>query len=447
MSLITSDANYNAETRYLEKKVIIHFPGLEPVEVNRDNYLVSTSNLGEAYSRSGSTPLGSVTANEFCMDMYNDNGIFTSTNPNSPYYKKIKEGVKLEVFIRPKVEDEDVDKQYEWDPMGIYYVKDWYTESDGLLASITAYDVLYNILNGAVPSFPVFRDISFITFMQLYFAYFGQEIIIDASLDFKIPYIYTSEHSSNKEFLAELLHGALADCFCDNQGKIRIVNKAGNSNKRGILTDKDQIINIQIKQSLDSGHDSVTVSYDRGQESNEQSLLSLKDLSLQPGVTETGQLALSKSPVLSIRSTMIRSTESAKVISFNASAKDFMGQIQSTAEVNAELEVTGTTLDIVKFTIGETKEKPLRISSRFIQDEERARAVLKYTEAYVHTNMPILEMNIRGNPKYEIGDILEVDSARYKLSYVGKLIEAKYEYAGHLTCHIVLADVSMLGEV
>lgn len=447
MSLVTSDANYNAETRYLEQKAIIHFPGVTPVEITRDTYLVRTSLLGEAYSGSGSTPFGGVTSNEFDMDIHNDNGIFSPTNPKSPYYKKMKEGVKVEVFIRPKIEDADEEKQYEWDPMGVYYVKDWYTEADGLLASITSYDILYTVLNGAIPSFPVFRNISFVAFMKLYFAHFGQDVIIDESLDFVIPYIYTSEHSSNKEFLAELLHGALADCFCNNQGKICIVNKAGKRSKRATLTDNDQVVNIKIKQSLNNGYDSVTVSYERGQESLEQTLLSLKELPLQPGLTDTDKLTLSTSPALSIRSIMVRSKDMAKVVSFQASAKEFVGQIQSTANTEAEIEVIGTALDTVEFTIGSAKEKPLAVSSRFIQDDKRAKTVLKYTEAYVNANMPILEMSVRGNPKFEIGDILEVSSNRYKLTYVGTLIEAKYEYEGHLTCQIVLADASMIEEV
>lgn len=446
MSLITSDDNYNAETRYLEQKAIIHFSGISPLEITRDNYLVGTSVLGEAYSSSGSTPFGGVTSNECDIDIYNEDGIFSPTNASSPYYKKMKEGVKVEIFIRPKVDDED-EEQYKWDPMGVYYIKDWYTDSNGLLASITAYDILYTILNGAIPAMPVFRNISFITFMRLYFSYFGQEVIIDESLDFEIPYVYASEHGSNKEFLAELLHGALADCFCNNEGKICIVSKTGTVQKRATLTDQDQIISIKIKQSLNNGYDSVSVSYIHGQESIEQSLLSLKDLTLQSGLTEIDKMTLTTSPALSIRSITVTGESSAKVVTFNANAKEFTSRIQSSADMNAELNVIGTALETVKFTIGTPIERPLAINSRFIQDDARAKKVLQYTEAYVKADMPILEMTIRGNPRFEIGDILEVSSTRYKLNYIGTLIEAKYEYKGNLTCQIVLADASMLREV
>ena len=436
---VSTDEMYNAESRYLHQLFKIHFSSSEVLEVTKSKYLISSSNLEESY-KSSDSPFGDVTSNELTLTLYNENNIFNPINRASKYYGLIKKGVKIEAFIRP----EEVD---EWDPIGVFYVSDWYTASSGLTAEVTANDALYNVLNGPVPSMPIFRNARLTEFLPVYFSYFGYDVTVDPSLDTTIPYIYTSEHSNNKAFLTDLMKCCLADCFCDHNGNINVISKVKARAIRATLTDNDQIISVDIKQAISTSYDSVSVSYNKTQESNEQSILEVSEINLVPGLNSTGKLNFSKHPVLSVRSLKTTGSNIAKVQSFTATSKDFDGSIQSTYEGTTELKVIGTVLETVSSTIGKKADTPLKIESKFIQEESRAEAVSRYTEAYIEANMPTLELTIRGNPKIPIGSKLEVESDRYKVQYTGILIKAAYDYVGSLSCKITLADASVLEEV
>lgn len=436
---ISTDAMYNARSRYLHQMLKIHFSPSEVLEVYKDKYLVSSSIFEESYKMADS-PFGDVTSNELSFTLFNNDGIFNPSNTSGKYYGLIKKGVKIEAFIRP----DEVD---EWDLMGVFYVTDWYTTASALTAEVTANDILHNVLNGPVPSMPVYRNIPFKEFVVIYFAYFGYEVIVDDSINYIIPYVYTSSYSDNKSFLTDLMKSALADCICGHDGKIRILSKIADRVTRAKFTDNDQIVNVSIKQSITTNYDSVAVTCNKSQESTEQVLVDLADMMLTPGVNSTGKLSFSKQPALSIKSVSTDGNDSLKILSYEASAKDFVGNIRSTANTSTNLIVKGTVIDTVAITIGEAKETPLSIDSPFIQKEDVAETIRKYTEAYIEANLPVLELQVRGNPKIELGSMIEVDSNFYKTKYTGILINASYDYAGKLTCRLTLIDASMLEEV
>lgn len=435
----STDTMYDAESRYIHQIFKIYFSESDPLEVTKENYLISSSFLEESYKLSDS-PFGDVSSNETSFTLYNENGLFNPSNRDSKYYGRIKKGIKIEAFIRP-------DESDEWDPMGVFYVDDWYTSSSGVTAEVTAHDALYNVLNGSVPSFPVFRNITFATFMSMYFSYFGYDADIDPSVDLVIPYVYTSAYSNNKAFLSDILKAALADCFCDHAGRIKVVSKVSARPKRAALTDDNQIINISIKQSITTDYDSVTVEYNKGQESNEQPLVELNAFEVSPGINSTGKLSLSRQPVLSIRSLKTTCADAIRIVSFNASANELTASLQSTVDASTRLDIVGTVLDSVKFSIGEAVNAPLEIKSLFIQEIGTALNIKDYAQAYIDANMPTLELSIRGNPRLQLGDKIEIDSAYYKVKYIGVIVMAKYEYEGSLSCSLTLVDASKIREV
>lgn len=436
---ISTDLMYNAASRYIHVMYRIHFSSTSILEVDKTNYLVSSSFLEESYKLSD-LPFGDVTSNEITFTLFNHDGMFNPNNVSSEYYGRIKKGVKVEAFIR-------LDEVTEWDPFGVYYVTQWYTSSNGTTAEVTANDILYNILNGSIPPMPVYRGIAFKDFIDIYFNHFDLQVKVDETITDVIPYVYTSEHSNNKAFLTDLMKSVLADCFCDHTGQIVIMSKVRKRNVRATLTDNDQIIGITIKQTIATSYDSSVINYNKCRESAELPLVELSDIQVEPGFNSTGNLTLSKHPILSIRSIKITGSSSAKMTTFGATAKDFVGTIQSTNTVKVNMDVIGTILDKVSIAIGDSKEAPMEISGEFIQDETKASSIQEYVDAYIMANMPTLEVAVRGNPKLQLGDLIEITSERYKTNYVGIIIKASYEYAGHLTSNLTLVDASDLKEV
>lgn len=437
MATTPRSETYSSETRYLEQKVIIHFAGIDPLEITRNNFLVTTSTLEEAYSSSGSTPFGGVTSNELNISLYNEEGIFNPENKSGKYYGLIKKGVKIESFIKP-VEEE------EWDPLGVFYVTDWVTNSSGMLAEVTANDKLYNVLNGPTPNFTVFRNIAFVDFITEYFSYFGYSVTVDETIDIILPYVYMSAYDGNKAFLTSLMTSVLADCFCGHDGEITILSKIASRATKATFTDNDQIINVSVKQSLVTNYDSAVVTCYKGQESAERSLLSADSVTLVPGLNNVGKFKLSAFPALRIKAVKTVCKDAIKINSFGATDADISCVLQSTADTSASLDITGTILEVIISDIGVAGEAPLKVDSKFVQHEKVATQIKEYAEAYVGVNTPALELSVRGNPLLELGDMIEVDSAYYRVKYLGTIIKANYEYQGYLSCSLTLANASLI---
>jgi len=432
---MSTDAMYNSQSRFLHQKLKVYFsPGQDPVEITRDNYLIS-STLFEESGKISDSPFGDVTSNELSCVLLNENGIFNPINTQGPYYGKIRRGLRIEAFIRP-------DEEEEWDPQGVFYVTDWLTATTGLHADFTAYDALYNVIHGPIPSLPVYKDIPFNEFAEIFFGFFGYTVKTDITTI--LPYVYTSGYSSNKVFLTDLMKSIVAECFCNHSGEICIISKIATRDTRAKFTDDDQIISIDIKQSITTNYDSVSVEYHQCRELENQKILDVPTVDLKTGMNETSKFTFNSQPVLAVTSVKNTGTELARVITFQASSKDFAAEIQSIADTETSLIVGGTLLDSIKISTGEELEEPLRISSTFIQNENTAQTIKDYCSAYIASNSPSLNLVVRGNPKLQLGDKIEVHSIKYKTDYVGILSNAQYDYEGSLSCKMTLINASFL---
>lgn len=436
---VATDEMYNAESRFIHCKYVIHFSSSKTLDVTKADYLVSSTNYEEAYKLTDS-PFGEISSNELSLSLFSEDGIFNPENINGPYHGLIKTGIKIESFIRP-------DEAEEWDPFGVFYVSDWTTDSNNLSVEVVANDILYKVINGAIPSLPVLRNVKASKFLTDYFGFFGLEVKFDHFIDITLPYIYTSGYASNKTFLTDFLKAIMADCFCDHEGNIVITSKIGDRALRSTLKDSDQIINIKIKKSLNNAYDSAVVTLNKCQESAEQSLLEVTNLSLKTGMNTSDVLNMSNGPALSIKSLRTQGTKASTISSFTATASDIACVIQSTADMETNLEVIGTVLETVSTVLGELKDAPLKIESSFIQTDKQAKEILTYTKDYVDANMPTLELVIRGNPRLQLGELIEIDSEHYRVHFKGILVKCNYEYQGNLSCNITLAEATNIKEV
>ena len=140
-------ALYNSISRKIDARLEFYFTS-EPVVITNSDYLISFNLLEELGSDAEANPIGAVSANGLDIVLYNENGIFSPANPQSPYYGLMRSGVRVIVKLRPAV-------GAEWDELGTFYVNDWYAEDTGLQASLTYYDKLYDALNSPAPVLPV----------------------------------------------------------------------------------------------------------------------------------------------------------------------------------------------------------------------------------------------------------------------------------------------------
>lgn len=446
MALKTTDDNYNASTRYLEQKAVIYFSSSNTLEITRDNYLVTSSVLEEAHSQSGSAPFGGVTSNELSLELLNEGGIFSPTNNKSPYYGLMKKGIKIELFIRPVVDSEDEDEQYEWDPLGVYYVTDWQAKVTGLLATITANDQLYKAFNKDLTTLPISRNMSQKAFYEHIFDNLNLRGEIDNTLVAVLKYAYISQNT--KELLSTLNMSALADCFCMHDGTLKVQHLTNLGPVRASISDSDQILVADIEQSLVFGYDGANVTYNMPQESDVQNVLSLKDISIAEGTSTRNNVSLTGAPLLKLCYSILRGVK-ARITSLVANPVSINITTFNENETtdNCTIDVFGTTLVNNEVTIGLETDNPLKISNQYIQDDNYARIVYNHLKAYVNNLLPILELEVRGNPKFELGEIIQADSDKYELHYTGILIKQTFDYDGSLKGTITLLNTNILKEV
>lgn len=446
MTLKTTDDNYNSSTRYLEQKAIIYFSSSNILEITRDNYLVTSSVLEEAHAQSGSAPFGGVTSNELSLELLNEGGIFSPTNNNSPYYGLMKKGIKIELFIRPVVESENEDEQYEWDPLGVYYIVDWQAKVTGLIATITANDKLYKAFSKDLTALPISRNKTQKEFYEYIFDNLGLQGDIDKTLNTLIRYAYIDK--STKELLSMLNMSALADCFCKHDGTLKVQHLTNIPALRATITDNDQVLFAKIEQSLDYDYDGVNLVYNLPQESDVQCVLSLKDMTIPEGTSKRNNVSLTGTPLLKLCYSILSGVK-AHISSIEATPVSVNFSIDN-PEVETEdctIDIYGTLLVNNEITLGKEVENCLVINNLYIQEAAYANIVYNHLNAYIRNLLPILKLEVRGNPKLELGDVIQVDSDKYNLHYKGLLIRQTFDYDGSLKSTITLLNTSILGGV
>lgn len=444
MGVVTTDESYNAESRWIEQKVIIYFPGITPLEVTKDTSLITTSVLEEAHSTSGSSPFGGVTSNELSIELLNENSIFSPTNINSPYYGKMRRGVKIELFVRPITEEED---EFNWDPLGVYYVTEWNSTVTGLVATVTANDKLYSVFSGEINNFIIRRNLSHFDFYRAIFDSLGLSANIDTSLTEVLRYAYVQD--KNKELLTALGVGALADCFCKHDGNIRVKHLISDSPLRATITDGDQLIEAKIEQSISAGHDGAEVLYNIPQESEIVNILNMSELKVPIGRNTINDVALTTTPLIKFSYAKITGAQGTRVVAVNATPYKVNYTLENLGKevTGAVLDLFGTTLVSNQISLGDIGDNLLSINNLYIQNPEYAQKVYLHLKSYINNLLPVLELTIRGNPKFELCDKIQVISEKYNLDYTGLIIKQTFDYDGGLSSTMTLLNMDVLKEV
>lgn len=435
-----TELDYNEGDRIVQWKADIYFNGLnnEPLSVNHANYLIDADLLEEAFA-DGKSPFGNVTSNEITLTLLNENGIFSPTKEGSPYYDKIKKGVPIHLYCRPS------DQSYvTWDELGWFYVTEWTATITGITASVTANDKLYNVFEMPMPKLPVAANKSFVAAYQEFFAALNTPVKIDAALSGSLKYFYNT--FANKEFLAEISTGTQTYVFCDRDGTPKVYYSRTVQDVAHELTDADQIKNIASKQSAILDYDGAEVIMNVPQESNVDTLLSVKALFVPAGSYTSASTSFSKTPVYKITAALLQGAEDVFVSDIKATCVDVIYILKNTTgkEVTNELELKGTYLDTVATEFSDTGDNLLSVDNIYIQTEAYAQEVLKLLRAYVFNKIPVLELEVRGNAKYKLGEKLHVSSVKYAVDFTGILIRQKLHYDGGMSGTLTILNSDIL---
>lgn len=428
--------DYNAPDRIIQWKAEVYFNGVnnEPLVITRDNYLIDASLLEETHG-DGTSPFGNVTANELDLKLWNSGGIFSPTKRDGPYYGKIKKDVPIHVFCRPSDQD-----YVEWDELGWFYVTDWTATITGSTASVTASDKMYKLFDKPSPRLTVVKDISFAEAYQLFFDGVQEAATIDQTLVEKLKYFYNNK--SNKEFLTEISTGAQAYVFCGRNGQPKVHYARGSQEVKHVLTDSDQVKSISSKQSAILEYDGSSVILNAPQESAVGQLLSIGEVIVPAGRYVSAPTAFANSPVLRVMSSCVMGINNVVLTNLDASCMDLIYTLRNgdSTEAKISLDILGTCLEFIATNLSDTGDNLLEVNNVYVQTSTYAQKFKRFLQAYVTSSVPILELETRGNPKYLLGDKVQVVSDLYDVDFTGIIIRQNFHYNGGMSCSLTLLN-------
>lgn len=432
---------YNAKSRRIEWKLDIFFNGVnqDPVSIVRDNFLISAEVLEEAMS-SSNTPWGNVSANELTASIRNEGDIFNPGNIESPYYGKIKEGLMIAAFMRPATSS-DV---YDWDPCGIFYVADWVTRSGGLTAEITCYDKIADVLNAQNVKLCVYPDIAKRDFVQVFFDSLNVPVIIDPLLTGVLPFGYHVKE--NKDFLNTISSGLQVFIFCDHSGIIQVQYMRASREVSHTITDNDQIIDISAQRGVMLDYDGIQLLLKAPQLSDSVEIYSSKKMEIPTsGLLLEAQL-FTKKPVAMIELGKISNMGLGKVLVQEATSLDCSLQIINLLGRSFvdDISLYGRIVETSDTDYSSTGRNLLKYDNIYCQTVEQFESTKRFLSAFVSSTLPQIELTVRGNPQFALGQKIRVSSFRFNLNFTGLLIRQKLHYDGGLSSTLTLMNSTIL---
>lgn len=437
----STEEDYNAQSRCIVMKLDIYFDGLDnaPLEVTRDTYLIDADILEET-SADSKNPFGSVSSNELSFSMYNENGLFSPTNENSKYYGKIKTGVPIKVYMYPEIDGASITP----DELGLFYVSDWNATITGITAEVVANDLMHSIFRLPQVTLPVTANSTMFQLYKDFFNAIGIEASIDDELTEFLPFAYCVD--KNKEFLNELAIGSQTYVFCNRSGIPRVEYARGPQDVKHTLQDTDQIVNISSKQSILVEYTGAEVVMNKPQESDIETLLSINDLAIPTDGYTSTLTSFNTKPVYKVTAAMLQGNADAFVSSIVATCLDVLYTIENNSglDIVNKLEILGTYIDVVSSNYTYGTGSLLSVDNIYIQTNAYAEKFLRFLSAYVTNSVPILELEIRGNPKYLPGEKLHIVSTKYNIDFTGILIRQQYKYDGGLSSTIKVINSEIM---
>lgn len=362
--------------------------------------------------------LGAVSANELTLALDNTGRVFTPTNQNGPYYGKLKPNVKLEPYLGLVLPDESI----EWMPLGVYWSGDWLAPSQSLQATVTAYDRVYQIGQMDVPGLVIQPGTTIGQLFRLLFQRLGLVEGVDFAIDPTIQAPVAQGWLPNGKVLdamQALCVAGTCNVTADRLGIIQVKNNFHQGNPVIRITDQDHIKTAENPQRWLQTYSSVRINYKIPTVKTGQTVLQLDSFTIPNGVIKFLSMQFSQGPVRSLtqiqligasNSTLVVNSWDAWTVTFTTTntGPDEQAQIVAVGDclqLNVLMYSQQDSEAVASFGV-----KELKVDSDFIQSLQAAQAYAAVLLAYVTDPSVQFELEVRGDPAMEVGDIIEIDN-------------------------------------
>jgi hypothetical protein len=397
--------------------------------------------ISEESSAESTNPLGAVSANELEITLLNPNGIFSPSNASGAYYGKIKTGVKIIPYFRLL----DDTATLNWSQLGVFYVTEWKAVVTSITASIYATDIMKDVIAGDSTDVQVVANYTFKQFIEYYFSVLGYTMTADSTLTDIIPFAYAE--SDIKSTLSDLACAAKAMCYSDRIGNIVVNPFVTTRTLRATLTDSDQIVSVSLKQSTLKTYDGVAFTYKYPQLTMNYNILEVDALTIPAGSSTLTPISFDNGPVAALAHVALQTLdETLQITSYSYTPWLLTLSTSNTtgSDVDTNLSAYGTLVEFTDTVLSDETDNMLTYSNKYIQTESQAESYKAFLDAFVASDIPTLDVQIRGNLLLELGDKISIQSTKYNLAFTGVIQRAKHTFAGSLSTTLTLINAEIM---
>ena len=435
-------AYFDRSSRAITAKIEIFFDGLDedPVEILPSNYLVDFELTEEAGAES-SNPLGSVSSNELLFSLTNYDDIFSPANGESPYHDKIKTGVPVKVWLKP-----DLPGVLNWIPMGVFFVANWNCRLGAGIADVTCSDKVQELLRAPIPDMDVLVGQTFgAIFLNAFrcYGYDATEVVIDPLLTASVPYAFI-RFSDTAAYLQCLTEAAISFVGTNRYGKL-IAKKFLRNLPVAVFRDTDQIMSLNLEQSILKTYDGVQLKFVLPQLSDVREVLVVDELPI-PGARVEHDTLLYDKPVFNVSGMYIYCDEDVVIDSYSATIKGvkITTVLTDAQSATAKFVVSGKNVDLINQELSDAANNVFSIENVYVQTPEYASEYKGHLERFVSSDIPTMSLETRGNPLLEVGDTVRIESLRYGIYFSGIIKRQVFKYNGGLSCSVTLMNAEVV---
>lgn len=213
-------------------KVLEFFTSIQEVYEGDDILMLNL--LEEREVSQGSLPVGNISSNEIDIRLVNENRKFDAGNTSSPLYQLIKNNRRIKAWLGV-----DTSLGKEFVPLGIFWSGGWEVSEEEIFAQTTGRDRLELLRKTTYSTSEVQINTTLYDLVIDVLIDAGLEVaeyFVDTNLQqFIVPYAYF-EPQSHREALRKIAEASLGQVFCDRNGIVRVEGVDYTFNKLNGLT-------------------------------------------------------------------------------------------------------------------------------------------------------------------------------------------------------------------
>lgn len=383
-------------------------------------------------------PYAGVTANETDITLDNIDSIFTPSNKYSPLHGLMSPGSPVEVFFGVAIANET----YETIPMGTFFVTEWSAPNESAFSNITAHDRLYDLIGMDAPLLRVVHGETITGLFRRMCDALGipsNKYVIKVNKTVPVTFGYPLGTTVGEAF-DTLCEAGLCYIYVDRKDRITLSDQLS-LNPLLTMTDDDYIQTINNLERYDTIYNKLTVDIFEPILRRNDKALEGYDVAAEPGVTLLDDIEFSDAPVLLLNSVAVMDNFKVRIKETAYGYDRLRLTLENTSPevIKAKLNASVTYIDSIKRTRSiegnPISRSQLKISNPLVQTTEHANQILAGMKEAISDPFSLFELDSRGNPALEVGDVITLQAPAAKiLQEVVEIRRASFRFDGGLEC-------------